>query len=632
MNNRLYKKLCDMDVLKRAWHLVRNDARTDFIHDTYRYSDFGFNLEENLKSIQENLVRENYYPQPLLEIDVPKSSLTVRPGSVPEIEDRIVTYAITYLIAPYLDKKLPDGVYSYRLKSDKVRDRLFHDHEVLKFPFLKKKTIQERIDIVEPWYAQWPAFIEKSKYTFEEEGYKYLAISDIVSYFENIDLGILKDEILLKYLPKEQKIINLLMHILEYWTWRSCEGKPVLRGIPQGNEVSSFLGNVYLLSLDEEFENFSKKKEIRYFRYMDDVKIFTKDESTARECIFVMNDTLRKLHLNIQGEKTLILQNEEIRNEIEDERLEHVNTLLKEFHEEKKMTEDKRKEYIQVLKQQYKKIRTRKQTILGKDLRLFRRLITAFTLLEDSYLVSRALKEMEKNPDNRLMVSVVRYFKRFPSPKTIRKKLINFLSSPLNKFALQEVHILTVLRCAREYPKELLSYIKKIRKSETKHWYVRIQAILLLNQLELSQTELKSLLRQYKSERNIEVKKALIKPLCQLDKDALNKFLKESIFEKDSKITQVIKMLIQLQEKDEKVFNEINSVFNNFNESRLMDEFYKIEVMKFSKSNEVRDALLNSLKRQKSNIRRPLLLKKINRVIKFLIGLNPQQKKQEGKN
>lgn len=251
------------------------------------------------------MLSESYYPKPLLEIDVPKSSPAVRPGSVPEVEDRIVTYAIIYLIAPCLDKKLPEGVYSYRLKPEKTRDRLFHDHEILKFPFLKKRTIQIRIDIVEPWYEQWPKFIEISRHTFEEEGYRHLAISDIVSYFENISLEILRDEILLKHLSKEQKIINLLTHILEYWTWKSCEGKPVLRGIPQGNDVSSFLGNVYLLPLDEEFEKFSKKEEIKYFRYMDDVKIFSKDESVARECIFIMNNLLRKLHLNIQGEKPL---------------------------------------------------------------------------------------------------------------------------------------------------------------------------------------------------------------------------------------------------------------------------------------------------------------------------------------
>jgi len=618
MNNKLYSKLCNIDVLKRAWHLVRNDARNDFIHDTYNYSDFGFNLEENLNSIKEDLLRENYYPKPLLEIDVPKSSLAVRPGSIPEIEDRIVTYAIIYLIAPCLDKKLPEGVYSYRLKSGEIRDRLFQDHEVLKFPFLKKKTIQERIDIVEPWYEQWPIFIEKSKCTFKQEGYRYLAISDIVSYFENVDLEILRDEIFMKHLPKEQKIINLLMHILEYWTWRSCEGKPVLRGIPQGNEVSSFLGNIYLLSLDEKFEEYSKSKDIKYFRYMDDVKIFAKSESIARECIFVMNDILRKLHLNIQGEKTLILQNEDIINELEDVRLEYVNTLLKEFHKERKIEEDKRKEYIKRLKQQYKMISAKKQAILGKDLRLFRRLITAFTLLGDPYLISRSLTQIEKNPDNRLMESVIKYFKCFPRKENIRKKLINFLYSPLNKFALQESNVLIALRYTIVYPPELISYIKKIRKSRIKHWYVRIQAILLINQLELSKSELKSLLKQYKSEKNIEVKKSLIKPLCQLDKDALNEFLKDSIFEKDSKITQVIKMLIHLQKKEEKALNEIRSIFNNFNETRLMDEFYKIEVIKLSNSSKVREALLNSLNRKERNIISPVLLNKINKVKKFL--------------
>jgi len=618
MDNKLYKKLLSLDVLKRAWHLVRNDARTDFIRDAYCYLDFTFNLEDNLKTIQQDLIKESYYPKPLLEIDVPKSSLAVRPGSVPEIEDRIVTYAIIYLIAPYLDKKLPEGVYSYRLKPEETRDRIFQDHDILKFPFLKKKTIRSRVDIVEPWYGQWPKFIDQSVYTFEEKGYRYLAISDIVSYFENISLDILRDEILLKNLPKEQKIINLLMHILEYWTWKSCEGKPVLRGIPQGNEVSSFLGNVYLLPLDEEFRKFSRKKDIKYFRYMDDVKIFAKDEATARECIFVMNNILRKLHLNIQGEKTIILQGEDIKSEIEDERLKHVNTILEEFKKEKKLTEEKRREYIKSLKQKYKMIRTKKKAILGKDLRLFRRLITAFTLLNDSYLISRTLKEIEKNPDDKLMVNVVRYLKCFPNSERIRDKLINFLYSPLNQFAQQEAHVLTALRYVRTFPKELTSYVKKIRRSKLKHWYVRIQAILLLDQLELSKKDLRSILKQYDSEKNIDVKKVLFRPLCQLDKDNLNKFLRKSIFEKHSKTTQIIKMLLFLQDKEAEAIREINYIFNDFREDKLMDEFYKLEVIKFSKHEKVRQILLKSLKGKIRAIRHPILLKKVNRIIEYL--------------
>lgn len=628
MNNNLYKKLCHIDTLKRAWHLVRNDAKNDFIHDVYNYSDFGLALEENLKGIREALVCERYYPKPLLEIDVPKSSLAVRPGSVPEIEDRIITFGITYLMAPYLDKKLPEGVYSYRLKPDKVTDRLFRDHEILKYPFLKKKTIHDRIDIVESWYVQWPTFIEKSLFAYEAGGYRYLAISDVVSYFENIDLEILRDEILLKHLPSEQKIINLLMHILEYWTWRSCEGKPVLRGIPQGNDISSFLGNIYLLPLDEAIIKFSRQKDIKYLRYMDDVKIFTKDEATARECIFVMNNVLRKLHLNIQGEKTLILKDEDIRDELDDERLRRVNEIIKLFEHQKHLNNDERRGYVKELKQLYRKIKARKRPLLGKDLRLFRRLITSFALLRDSYLVPRALNEIQKNPDNRMMETVAKYLKYFPNKELIRKKLIAFLNSPVNNFALQEAQVLIILRYTGRFPRQLISYVKSVRKqSRLKHWYVRVQAILLMSQLELSRAELKTLLNQYKSEKNTEVKKALLKPLCQLDKDSLNKLIEESIFDKDKKITQMIKLLVQLKNSKDDALNAMNSLFNNYDECTLIDEFYKIEVIKFHSDNSVTDILLKHLKVRGSKTKRPILRKKINRVIQYLSELQQRKTK-----
>ena len=261
MARTLYEKLFDLELLKRAWHLTRDDAKTDFIFDCYRYNDFAFRLEDNLKTILQSLEARTYHPKPLLKIDVPKSSLAVRPGSVPEIEDRIVTVAIIYLIAPILDKKLSDTIYSYRLKAKPDRDRIFEDKEILEFPFLKKKTIQRRIQIVEPWYGQWPKFDSAVRYAYEEEGYNRLSVSDITSYFENIHLDILRDK-LLKHLPKEQKLINMLMEILEYWAWRTHEGRYLGRGLPQGNTVSSFLANIYLLQLDKEIGRASCRERV----------------------------------------------------------------------------------------------------------------------------------------------------------------------------------------------------------------------------------------------------------------------------------------------------------------------------------------------------------------------------------
>jgi len=359
---------------------------------------------------------------------------------------------------------------------------------------------------------------------------------------------------------------------------------------------------------------------------MDDVKIFTKDEATARECIFVMNDILRKLHLNIQGEKTLILKNEDIRDELDDERLTRVNEIIKLFEHQKHLTNNERRAYANELKQQYRKIKARKRPLSGKDLRLFRRLITGFALLRDPYLVPRALNEIQRNPDNRLMDTVVKYLKYFPNKEIITKKLIAFLSSPVNNFALQEAEVLRILRYTRSFPRELISYTQRIiKQSSQKHWYVRVQAILLLSQLELSRAELRTLEHQYKSEKNVEVKKALYKPLCQLDKDALDKLLTESIFDKNRKITQIIKMLIQFECNKEAAFDTMNSLFNNHDECTLIDEFYKVEVIKFNSDNDVRDILLKRLKVRRRETKRPILLKKINRVIRYLSELKRQE-------
>ena len=187
MVNRLYSKLFSLDLLKRAWHLARNDLHAQILcTDPYRYSDYAFRLEDNLKGLLLRIEGGTYRPQPLLEIDVPKSTLAVRPGTVVEIEDRIVLFAILFLIAPILDKKLPPTVYSYRLKEKPDKQTLFKDMEILDFPFLKRTTIQARLQIFEPWYGQWPKFLEQSQYVFEKEGYNFLSLADITAYFENI--------------------------------------------------------------------------------------------------------------------------------------------------------------------------------------------------------------------------------------------------------------------------------------------------------------------------------------------------------------------------------------------------------------------------------------------------------------
>ena len=75
-------------------------------------------------------------------------------------------------------------------------------------------------------------------------------------------------------------------------------------GLPQNRDPSSFLGNVYLHSVDEVM----LKKDYNYFRYMDDIRIVCDDQFHARQALLDLTVELRDLRLNVNSKKTKILQ------------------------------------------------------------------------------------------------------------------------------------------------------------------------------------------------------------------------------------------------------------------------------------------------------------------------------------
>ncbi len=498
-----YDQLSDLGLLRRAWHLARHDAKKSFAQDAVGHSDFGFRLDDYLKAISDGLRQQSYYPKPLLQLDIPKSSLSVRPGSVLSIDDAIVLFAITRLIAPPLDKKLPEGVYSWRVKTGDDKRELFHDHEIIKLPFLKSKTIARRIEIIEPWYAAWPEFIEDMKYAYEEEGYKYLVTTDIVSYFENIDLSLLRD-LLLQELRGQHRIINFLLKILQHWSWPSIYGRPIPRGIPQGNGVSSFLGNFYLLPLDRAF--LRSGLNIKYFRYVDDVKVLARDSATARDALFLMNNELRGLHLNIQSAKTEIHEDEQIRKELFDSRLDKVNKVIKDTQRKRVLIAPTRMKYVEEIKYDLRPLWRKHPILKGKELRLFRRAVTAFSALQHSGLISRVLEQIDRNPDSRLMKTAFNYLKSQYRVPRVGSRIVEFLEKPQELFPYQKANFFFLLRYMRIVPDATWAICKKSLRSKRSDWYVRQQAALLLSQKHLTNKELRTIKRLFEFEEQCEVR------------------------------------------------------------------------------------------------------------------------------
>ena len=418
VRNALYRRLCTPETLQLGWHLAHSASRDDFFRDAVGYADFAASLKERIKYLLPDLESGRFRPRHLVEVDVPKSGLSVRPGHVLPIAEAMVLHAVVFLIAPKLDKTLSEQVFSYRLVEDWDRaaakgKSIFREAEH-QLPFLKGSTIRQ-FDPLDSWYTAWPDFDKARRDAVSTHGFTHLTRTDITAYFENIDLRILEN-LLREKIPTEPQLIQLLIRTLEAWTRRTSGGTPVGRGIPQGNPVSSFLGNLYLIPLDHALTGFSGKKSAMWFRYVDDVEVYTRSAEDAREVVFVINESLRALHLNLQGSKTEILSG----TELAAERLDPDQDVIDEVDDQLRWLDCKDKAnsiavttHLKRLRPIARRFRTRLPgsvlKLSKKDNRKVRRLMTCYGRTGRPYLKSVALACLRELPELRMLDKSLRY-------------------------------------------------------------------------------------------------------------------------------------------------------------------------------------------------------------------------------
>ena len=422
-SDRLFSKLTHPRIMTIGWHLAQGDSRDDFVRDPVGHADYAFSLSERLAYIIEEIQSNRYRPRYLQEVYIPKSGLSVRPGNVLPIEEASILHAAIYLIAPKIDKKLDSSVYSYRLHSDwenraRKKQSIFREVEV-EVPFLKSSTISS-INPFEAWYERWPKFEEDAKEAYQSKGYTHLTKTDIFSFFENIDLQLLENLLRSLLGTEEEKLLQLIFTILRGWNRVPNAGMPIHRGIPQGNDVSSFLGNIFLIHLDRALKRFCNKCNGKWFRYVDDVKVYTNSETEAREAVFEINNVLREMHLNLQGGKTEILTGDKLRDEHDNRKLDEVNEafnkirILSDKTGTNKQITAELKNITSHLSHFTVGLPDKVRGLKGKESRLFRRLLTTYSVahrtrkgLKDA--VYTAIREL---PDLRILRSCLSYLYR----------------------------------------------------------------------------------------------------------------------------------------------------------------------------------------------------------------------------
>ena len=173
----------NIDRLELAFNFAKDSAKNFFIPDFIRHQDFIHKSKKLLEDISIRLKNKEYKPHQILSIDIPKTGLTTRPGSIIEFADLVVLFSIICSFVEELDSKLPDNVHSFRLnpKYKEPEQFLLHDRDIPLLPLEKRKEIKR----FEEWYQAWPTFDKETKRIIELGKYRFLVVSDITSYYEN---------------------------------------------------------------------------------------------------------------------------------------------------------------------------------------------------------------------------------------------------------------------------------------------------------------------------------------------------------------------------------------------------------------------------------------------------------------
>lgn len=261
------------------------------VKDRFGILSFGAQLDKNLKQLSEKLVSGKYSPQRGFKYYEPKSSGTQRTKTLLMIEDALVYQAIANVIAARNYELLAehdDFVFGSVLmpETSKGVDLLYKDNS--KYFFFKF------------WKSLFIRFKDSVIKAIEEDNATHKFETDITGFFDSIPhYNLLLT--LSTHFSVEDEILDLLAVCLNAWSGTKESSTPGV-GIPQGPQPSYLLANLLLYPLDKQLIS----EAFKYYRYMDDIKIYGYSESELRNVLVLIDNYLKGNGLSINSKKTEI--------------------------------------------------------------------------------------------------------------------------------------------------------------------------------------------------------------------------------------------------------------------------------------------------------------------------------------
>lgn len=269
-----------VDNLRRAWRWIRTNPDAIFkhyfrdIYEAYAVAD-----EANIEQLGDKLRDQYYAAGRACKLYFPKKSGILRPYTLLSIEDQITYQALVNVIA---EKLAPRVRHRY---NEQVFGHLYAG-KTSQFFYLR-------------WQAGYSAFADAIR-TAHADGFVHTATFDLAAFYDSIDHCVLQS--FLEQLELDSEFAKfLIVDCLREWTAtdpteRLYQG----HGIPQGPLPSGLLAEVVLAHFDETTR---AVKSVRYLRYVDDIKLFGRDEHELRHLLVELDLLSKSIGLFPQDSK-----------------------------------------------------------------------------------------------------------------------------------------------------------------------------------------------------------------------------------------------------------------------------------------------------------------------------------------
>jgi len=508
---------CSVENLRKAWRYARRDQRQGFTFDIINHDDIKNNLDSILRAIRAQIIANEYYPAPILRVEVPKNDYSTRPGTTIPAVDLIVLYALAQQLAPLLDPCLCDSVCAYRLNPRREgKDQpLFSQKEQA----IQAEADGDQQDGDNPvdrrtagfpydWFLGWLFFQEASQEASIR--HKYAAVTDITGFFENISLSRLQ-QIIATYVGQDRReIVDRLFNLLRVWAWDAKHYSSADRGLPQGNAVSSFLSNVYLIGLDDAMLSAVNEESSNYKRYVDDIRLFTSNYHEGCQALVEAGQALRGLDLNIQSAKTKIVEASALFKD-------DVEAWLRAMAYEEENKVDRAVEFYEETV-----ARPGFEEQLDKWDRVYRRCLTVLREADDARAVSVSLDIFLKNPAHKLVRSNFTYLRNFVTVSTYGEEILGRLVDTAYTFPWHAAQMLRLAAYSRDECADLKRFCLQEATESSEHWFKRVAALFCLGTFALTKQEMAQISQKLLAEGSVQVRRSAYVVLLQHTRDQLD--------------------------------------------------------------------------------------------------------------